>query len=65
MFDILRLKKPSVRIGANFSTNVTYADIAAESPIMIYCIPECETSANNGISLDQINEVATPPTPIM
>ena len=65
LFDILRLKKPIVRIGANFSTNVTYADIAAESPIMIYCIPECETSANNGISLDQINEVATPPTPIM
>ena len=65
LFDVLRLKKPIVRIGANFSANVTYADIAAESPIMIFNIPECETSANNGIPLDQINEVATPPTPIM
>lgn len=64
LFDILRLKKPIVRIGTNFASNVTYADIAPESPIMIYCIPEVETSANKGIPLDQINEVATPPTPI-
>lgn len=65
LFDILRLKKPVVRIGANFSTNVTYADIQAEAPILIYCIPECETSANKGIGVEQINEVATPPVPIM
>ena len=65
LFDILRLKKPIVRIGTNFSANVTYADIAAESPIMIFNIPECETSANNGIPLNQINEVATPPVAIM
>lgn len=64
LFDILRLKKPIVRIGTNFAANVTYADIAPESPIMIYCIPECETSANTGIPLDQINEVPVPPTPI-
>lgn len=64
LFDILRLKKPIVRIGTNFAADVTYADIAPESPIMIYCIPEVETSANKGIPLDQINEVATPPTPI-
>lgn len=65
LFDILRLKKPVQRIGANFSTNVTYAEIAAESTILIYCIPECETSANKGIPLDQINEVADAPLPIM
>ena len=64
LFDILRLKKPIVRIGTNFAADVTYADIAPESPIMIYCIPEVETSANKGIPLDKINEVATPPTPI-
>lgn len=65
LFDILRLKKPVVRIDTNFSSNVTYADIQAEAPILIYCIPECETSANKGIGTDQINEVATPPVPIM
>lgn len=65
LFDILRLKKPIVRLNSNFSANVTYNDIAPESPIMIYCIPECETSANKGITLDQINEVATPPVPAM
>lgn len=65
LFDILRLKKPIIRLGANFSSNVTYADIQAEEPILIYCIPECETSANKGISPDQINEVATPPIPVM
>lgn len=65
LFDILRLKKPVIRIGANFSANVTYADIPAEAPILIYCIPECETSANKGIGLDQINEVAKAPIPIM
>lgn len=65
LFDVLRLKKSIVRRGANFSANVTYEDIQPESPIMIYCIPECETSANKGIDKDtQINEVATPPTPI-
>lgn len=65
LFDILRLKKPIVRLNSNFSANVTYNDIAPESPIMIYCIPECETSSNKGITLDQINEVATPPVPAM
>lgn len=64
LFDVLRLKKPIVRMNANFSGNVTYADIAAESPIMIYCIPECETSSNKGIPLDKINEVAVPPVPV-
>lgn len=65
LFDVLRLKKSIVRRGTNFSANVTYEDIQPESPIMIYCIPECETSANKGIDKDtQINEVATPPTPI-
>lgn len=62
--DVLRLKKPIIRKGANFSPNTTYEDIKPESAIMIFNIPECETSVNKGIPLDQINEVATPPTPI-
>lgn len=65
LFDVLRLKKTVVRLGSNFSANVTYADIQAEAPILIYCIPECETSANKGISTDDINEVAVPPVPVM
>ena len=62
--DILRLKKPIVRKGANFSPNVTFDDIAPESAIMIYNIPEAETNVTKGITLDQINEVATPPSPM-
>ena len=64
LFDILRLKKPIIRLNTNFAGNVTYNDIAPESPIMIYCIPECETSSNKGITLDQINEVAPAPVPV-
>ena len=63
--DVLRLKKPIIRKGANFSNNVTYEDLPAESPIFIYNIPEEETNVNKGITEDQINEVATPPTPLM
>ena len=63
--DVLRLKKPIVRKGANFSRNVTFDDIAPESAIMIYNIPEAETNTNKGITLDQINEVAVPPTPLI
>ena len=62
--DVLRLKKPIIRKGANFSPNVTFDDIAPESAIMIYNIPEAETNVNKGITLDQINEVATPPVPL-
>ena len=62
--DILRLKKPIKRIGTNFAPNVTFEDIAPESAIMIYNIPEAETNTNKGITLDQINEVATPPVPM-
>ena len=65
LLDILRLKKPIVRKGTNFSANVTYEDLPAESPIFIYNIPEDETNVNKGINEDQINEVATPPTPLM
>ena len=63
--DILRLKKPVVRKGTNFNKNVTYEDIKAEDPILIYNIPESETNVNKGIGEDQINEVATVPTPLM
>ena len=62
--DVLRLKKPIIRKNANFSPNVTFDDIAPESAIMIYNIPEAETNVNKGITLDQINEVAIPPVPM-
>ena len=65
LLDVLRLKKPIIRKGANFSPNVTYEDLPAESPIFIFNIPEIETSVNKGISEDNINEVAVPPVAIM
>ena len=46
LFDVLRLKKPIKRIGTNFPAGSTFADIAAESPLLIYTIPECETAVN-------------------
>ena len=64
LFDILRLKKPIIRIGAGFSGNCTFADIAPESACMIYMIPESETNSNNGISDSDNNEAVIPPTPL-
>ena len=65
LFDILRLKKPIVRIGANFPAGSTFADIAAESPILIYTIPEVETAVNKAITPADNNEAAIPPTPVI
>ena len=64
LFDVLRLKKPIKRIGTNFPAGSTFADIAAESPLLIYTIPECETAVNKAITPADNNEAAIPPTPV-
>lgn len=65
LFDVLRLKKPIIRKGANFSSNVTYEDLPAESPIFIYSIPEKEREANKGIDESVLREDPVPPMAIL
>ena len=65
LFDVLRLKKPIIRKGANFSGNVTYEDLPAESPIFIYSIPESERETNKGIDVSALREDPVAPTAIM
>ena len=65
LFDVLRLKKPIVRKDANFSGNVTFEDLPAESPIFIYSIPESEREANKGIDVSLLREDPVAPTAIM
>lgn len=65
LFDVLRLKKPIIRKGANFSGNVTYEDLPAESPIFIYSIPESEREANKGIDASVLREDPVAPKAIM
>ena len=64
LFDILRLKKPIIRQGANYPINSTFAEIAPEAPIMIYRIPEVETSVNSAITEADNNPAAMAPTPV-
>lgn len=64
LFDVLRLKKPIKRIGTNFPAGSTFADIAAESPLLIYTHIECETAVNKAITPADNNEAAIPPTPV-
>lgn len=65
LFDVLRLKKPIIRKGANFSGNVTYEDLPAESPIFIYSIPESERETNKGIDVSKLREDPVAPQAIM
>lgn len=64
LFDILRLKKPIVRKGANFDKSSTFNDIKPEDQIMIYMIPQREITANQGISPSDNNPAGVPPRPI-
>ncbi|WP_288735929.1 RagB/SusD family nutrient uptake outer membrane protein [uncultured Parabacteroides sp.] len=61
LFDILRLKKPIVRKGSNFAASVQF-DLAPESQIMIYRVPQCEMEANQGIEESDNNPAAPQPT---
>lgn len=65
LFDVLRLKKPIIRKDANFSGNVTFEDLPAESPIFIYSIPESEREANKGIDASLLREDPVAPKAIM
>lgn len=65
LFDVLRLKKPIIRKGANFDANVTYEDLPAESEVFIYSIPEREREANKGIDVSLLREDPVPPVGLM
>ena len=64
LFDILRLKKGVTRVykGTNFTAAAQF-NVAAESPALLYMIPESEIQTNDGISLEENNPIVTPPTP--
>lgn len=61
LFDILRLKKPVVRKGTNYPASVQF-DLAPESQILIYRIPQCEMETNEGITDEDNNPAAERPT---
>ena len=61
-FDIMRLKKPIDRRGANYDPTVTY-DIPAESKIMLWIIPEDEVNNNKALQ-GKNNEIVAVPTPV-
>lgn len=59
-FDMMRLKKPLDRTGANFASGCEF-NIPAESPIMLWIIPEDEINNNAGITPDDNNEIVEIP----
>ena len=61
-FDIMRLKKPIDRRGANYEASVTY-NIPAESKIMLWIIPEDEVNNNKALQ-GHNNEIVAVPTPV-
>lgn len=61
LFDILRLKKPIIRKGSNYAASVQF-NLAPESQIMIYRIPQCEMETNAGITEEDNNPAAPQPT---
>lgn len=60
-FDMMRLKKPMDRTGANYASNVAF-NLPAESQIFLWLIPEDEINNNSGISKDDNNPVVSVPT---
>ncbi len=61
-FDLMRLKKPIDRRGANYEAAVTY-NIPAESKIMLWIIPEDEVNNNHALK-DKNNEIVAAPDPV-
>ena len=61
-FDLMRLKKPIDRRGANYEASVTY-NIPAESKIMLWIIPEDEVNNNKALQ-GKNNEIVAVPTPV-
>lgn len=59
-FDMMRLKKPMDRTGANFP-KVCAFNLPAEAPIFLWLIPEDEINNNKGISKEENNPVISVP----
>lgn len=59
-FDIMRLKKPLDRTGANFPSVCAF-NLPAESQIFLWLIPEDEINNNKGISKEDNNPVVEVP----
>lgn len=59
-FDMMRLKKPLDRTGANFPTAAAF-NLPAESKIFLWIIPEDEIESNEGISKEDNNEIVPAP----
>ena len=59
-YDIMRLKKPLDRTGANFPSVCAF-DLPAEAPIFLWVIPEDEINNNQGISKDDNNPIISVP----
>lgn len=62
-FDIMRLNKGIDRVGGAFPTAYTY-QIPAGDPVLIYCIPQGEITANPMISANDNNTESSKPTPV-
>lgn len=59
-FDMMRLKKPLDRTGANFAAGCAF-NIPAESQILLWIIPEDEINNNKGITPEDNNEIVAIP----
>jgi hypothetical protein len=64
-YDIMRLKKPVIRIenGVSSFPDAYKFNIEAESPILLWMIPLSEIQANDGIGESDNNPVVAPPRP--
>lgn len=62
-FDIMRLKKPIDRRGGGWPSVWVY-NIPAESPVMLFPIPNDEIQANSKITAAQNNPSSTQPQPV-
>lgn len=61
--DLMRLKKPLVRIENNVTNYPVRArfNMPAESDIFLYRIPESEIQVNDGINIEDNNKIVEPP----
>ncbi len=62
-FDVMRLNKGVNRVGTNAADGFNY-NIPAGDPVLIYCIPQSELTANKKISAEDNNPTSSRPTPI-
>lgn len=62
-FDLMRLNKGINRVGALFPMEYTYK-IEPQDPVLLYCIPLDEITANKQISSEDNNATVSQPTPV-